>query len=375
MTRRQQRRRLEVLVMLATALALGGSARLAHAAEGEDKPKEDKPKEDKPKDAGPSKAAPEAKAEDGDAEAGEGETGEKAEGADKGEHKERHEEVGSVFVDLVLGFGKTTFVTQDSTTNGGAPQVGTYSRTDRVPTNVQSFILGGSLESIEHLGFGARLPITFASFNPNGAQSRSARGVGNLELEGEYGGPVARGLRLSAALGVALPTAQGTEIPDDLVNAPVPVDTTNYDRFSMAKAAAFARGYEDNALFEPNRLGLIPKVSLLWRLHGLSVEPSVKFENLVATSSSLATNYVGELVGAVRVGYWIHKEFELAARAWFNAGLAGSSDDKQTAAAVEPQVVLRFGPVRPYAGVVVPVAGPPNDASFVGVRLGVSAGF
>ncbi len=143
----------------------------------------------------------------------------------------------------------------------------------------------------------------------------------------------------------------------------------------MAKAAAYARGYEDNALFEPNRFGIIPKVGLLWRFHGLSVEPYLKVENLVGTSSSLANGYVGELVGALRVGYWIRKEFELAVRGWFNTGFAGGNEDKMTSAAVEPQVVLRFGPVRPYAGLLLPVAGPPNDNGFIGARIGVAAGF
>ena len=143
----------------------------------------------------------------------------------------------------------------------------------------------------------------------------------------------------------------------------------------MNKAAAFARGAEDNALFEPNRFGIIPKIGLLYRTHGLSLEPYVKVENLIGTSSNLANGYVGELVGGLRVGYWVHKEFEVAVRGWFNTGFAGGDDDKQTSVAVEPQIVLRFGPVRPYLGLLLPVAGPPHDYSFIGARIGVSASF
>jgi hypothetical protein len=84
---------------------------------------------------------------------------------------------------------------------------------------------------------------------------------------------------------------------------------------------------------------------------------------------------VGELVGALRVGYWVRKEFELAVKAWVNVGFAGTSDDKTTAGALEPQLVLRFGPVRPYAGVIIPLAGPPSDNGFVGVRVGVASSF
>lgn len=315
------------------------------------------------------------RAEDGDEASSEGDT---AEGHRPGhdEPAPKKEEIGAVGVDLVLGWGKSPFVAQDAAVNPAAPQVPTFSRSDRTSSNVQSFIFSASAEVAEHLGLGVRMPLTFATFNPDGGPSRSTAGAGNVELEAEYGGPVAKGLRLLGALGVALPTAEGDEIPDGLAAAPAGTfDQTAYDRFSLAKAAAYARGYEDNALFEPHRLGLIPKIGLLYRTHGLSIEPSVKVENLVGTSSALSSGYVGELVGSLRVGYWIHKEFELAVRGWFNTGFAGGADDKTTAATLEPQLVLRFGPVRPYAGLLLPVAGPPNDNGFIGVRLGLTAGF
>jgi hypothetical protein len=306
------------------------------------------------------------------------EASEEAEG-EEGDHKDhkKHEEVGMVGVDLVLGWGKVPFVALNGPlATTGSPQTASFSRVDQTPSNVQSFIFGGSLEVAPHIGVGLRVPVTTATFNPDGAPSRQTAGVGNVELEGEYGGPIGKGLRLVGTLGLALPTAEGNEIPDTLVNAPAgSFDQEAYDRYSMAKAASFARGYEDNALFEPNRFGIIPKVSLLWRMHGLSVEPYLKIENLVGTSTLLANSYIGELVGGLRVGYWIHKEFELAVRGWFNTGFAGGDDDKVTSAAVEPQIVLRFGPVRPYAGLIVPFAGPPNDNGYIGARIGVTAGF
>jgi hypothetical protein len=290
------------------------------------------------------------------------------------EGEANHEERVMVGLDLVLGWGKVPFAVQNlpSASNGAV----TYTRNDAVHSNVQSFILGASAEVVEHLGVGLRLPFTFAGFSPDGSQGRQTTSFGNLELEGEYGDRIAQGLRLYGALGVALPTAQGDEIPPDLNNVSAQlVNQTAYDRFSLERAAAAARGYEDNALFEPKRLGLVPKVGLVYRTHGLSVEPYVKVENLVGTSSSLANEYVGELVGAVRVGYWVHKQFEVALKGWVNVGFAGGDEDKKTSLALEPQLVLRFGPVRPYAGVIIPVAGPPSDEAFVGVRLGVAGAF
>jgi hypothetical protein len=220
------------------------------------------------------------------------------------------------------------------------------------------------------------VPFTFAGFSPNGSAARSTTGFGNVEVAGEYETSITKGLHFVGALGVALPTAVGDEIPPDLANASAgSVDATAFDRWSLSRAAASARGYEDNALFEPHRLGIIPKVGVVYRLRGFSVEPYVKVENLVATSTALEQKYVGELVGGLRVGYWVHKQFELGVKGWVNVGYAGSDEDKQTAVAIEPQVVLKFGPVRPYAGVIVPVAGPPSDNGFVGVRLGAAAAF
>jgi hypothetical protein len=330
---------------------------------------------------GQAEAGGKVEAEDGDEE-GEGEAAEEhehaeheGEGKEKGEHHEHHEEVVRLAVDLVLGWGKGTIVGLNPGVNAPTAQP-TYSRMDNVSANVQSFIFGGSVEVAKHIEVGVRVPVTFATFNPDGGPSISPAGVGNVELEGEYGGPVAHGLRLSGALGFALPTATGNEIPDDFVNQNSNTfDKSAFNRFSMNKAAAYARGYEDNALFEPNRFGIIPKLGLLWRMKGLSVEPYLKVENLIGTSSNLEDSYVGELVGALRVGYWVHKQFEVAARVWFNTGFAGSDEDKQTSAAVEPQIVLRFGHIRPYAGFLAPLAGPPNQNGWLSARIGVQAGF
>jgi hypothetical protein len=293
----------------------------------------------------------------------------------KGERK-KHETFITVAADLVLGWGNAPTVVPNPIGGGAEPQTQTVSSQDKTSTNVQSFIFAGSFELGRHVDVGVRAPLTFATFNPNGSPSRNTVAAGNVELEGAYSGTVAHGLRLIGSLGVALPTADGNEIPSPLVNAPVgSIDQASFDHYSAAKAAAFARGYEDNALFEPNRFGLVPKIGLLYRNHGFSIEPYLKVENLIGTSSNLANGYVGELVGALRVGYWIHKEFEVAVRGWFNTGFAGGSDDKVTSAAVEPQIVLRFGPVRPYLGLLLPVAGPPNDNGFIGARIGVSATF
>ena len=309
-------------------------------------------------------------------EAARGAEGEKggAEGGEKAEKEEEEsEERLELGLDLVLGWGKVPFAVENAPLSGAAGP--TYSRADDVNSNVQSLLLGASYEVVEHLGVGVRVPFTFASFNPDGSGSRGAQSFGNVELEGEYGRELGRGLKVYGAIGVALPTAVGDEIPDDLSNASAQlVDAPSYDRFSLSRAAASARGYEDNALFEPHRLGIIPKVGAVYRLQGFSVEPYVKVENLVATTS-LADSYVGELVGAVRAGYEYRRLFEIAVKGLINVGFAGGDEDKQVAAAIAPELVLRFGPVRPYVGAIFPIAGPPLDNGFIGVRIGAGAAF
>ena len=286
------------------------------------------------------------------------------------EHEARY----TLGLDLVLGWGKVPFAFQNLPSPGD-PTV-TYSRTERTESNVQSFILQGSDEVTEHIGVGVRVPFTFAGFSPDGSAARTTTSFGNVELEGEYSMTLGRGLLLAASLGVALPTAQGQPVPVGLSRQSAAfADESAYDRWSLSRAAAFARGYEDNALFEPQRFGLIPKIAVTYRHRGLSIEPYVKIENLVGTSTLLDASYVGEVVGALRVGYWVHKQFEVALKGWVNVGYAGTDEDKTTAAALEPQLVLRFGPVRPYAGVIVPLAGPPKDADFLGVRLGIVGSF
>jgi hypothetical protein len=294
---------------------------------------------------------------------------EHAEGAEE-EHEPRYR----VGLDMVLGWGKVPFAVQNLP--GPFVPLLTYTREDKTPSDVQSFILSGSAEIAEHVEVGFRLPFTFASFWPGGSAARSATSLGNLELEGEYVLPLGRRLKLLLGLGVALPTAEGQEIPADLASQTVASSTaSSYDRWSLSRAAAFARGYEDNALFDPHRLGLVPRIALAYESRGLSVEPYVKVENLIGTSTLLDASYVGELVGGLRVGYRVHRHVEVAVRGWVNVGFAGTSDDKVTAAAIEPMVALPFGPVRPYAGVIVPLAGPPQDNGYFGVRLGLTAAF
>jgi hypothetical protein len=280
----------------------------------------------------------------------------------------------AVRLDLVLGWGKVPFAVQNLPATG--VQAITYSRADATPSDVQSFVLGGQFEATEHIGAGVRIPFTLGTFSPVGSAARSTTSFGNVEIEGEISTSLGADLKLVGALGVALPTGQGEEIPATLADvAAASVNAPAYDRFSLARAAALARGYEANALFEPGRLGLIPQVSVVYEGERLRFEPYLKVENLIRTESSLEAPYVGEIVAAVRGGYLIHRHVEAAVRGWVNVGFAGTPEDRRTTVAVEPDLTVSFGPVRAYGGCVLPLAGAPEEAGFLGVRLGLVAAF
>jgi hypothetical protein len=69
----------------------------------------------------------------------------------------------------------------------------------------------------------------------------------------------------------------------------------------------------------------------------------------------------------------VQQHVEVALKGLLNAGFAGTQDDRKVSVALEPSVLMRFGPLRPYAGVIVPVAGPPSENGFVGVHFGMAA--
>jgi hypothetical protein len=291
-------------------------------------------------------------------------------GGEEGEAAERV----AVALDAVLGWGNVPFAVQNLPTAG--TQAITYSRSDATPSDVQSFVLTGRFDATEHLAVGVRLPFTLGTFSPAGSAARSTTSLGNVELEGELETRLGAQVKLVGALGVALPTGQGDEIPTTLVDVPASsVNAGSYDRYSLARAAALARGYEDNALFETGRLGVVPKIAIVYRGPRVGLEPYVKVENLIQAASSLDTPYVGELVAGVRAVYRFTRNIEAALRAWANVGFAGTPDDMKTSVAVEPDLVISSGAVRAYGGFVAPVAGPPADADFFGVRLGLVVAF
>lgn len=297
-------------------------------------------------------------------------------GEPHGEHAEHEEREGeseppfAIDLDLVLGFGKVDAVDQTpiAATPQGVPQI------DRVKATTYSFLLAGEYELGKGVALGARVPFSAGSLDS--PASRGTAVFGNIEIEGAYKLELSESLGFELAVGVALPTADGTPVPEDpgtVATAQGVIDQGAYDRGAIQRAAAMSRGYEDNALFETSHLGIIPKLTVEIHHRGFRFDPYVKLENLIATRSGEDHNYIGELVVGAALGYAITKNVEPTVRIWTNVPLANT--DFAAVAVVEPQLRLRFGAVVPYVGAILPIAGPLTSPYEVGIRLGVGARF
>jgi hypothetical protein len=335
------------------SLSLGGASAEAHgAAEGEKKGEEKK----------------------GEGEKKEGEKGEHAEHGE-GEHGEEGEEAKfHVGVDLVFGFGKTNTVTAVLPGQLATVPEATVSAS-KITT--QSFLLSGGYELGKGFGVGFRVPLTLGQWQAPGQSSHSTSAIGNVELEAEYEMHLNPQMKLFFGLGLALPTAQGDEVPNqeelDADKNAALQNQNGYDRFAVNHAAAASRGYMDNALFEPKRFGIIPMVGLDYTVSHILIDPFVKMENLISTSGNPEHKYIGELVLGSFLGYEVAKQLDVGARVWANVLFAGESGG---VGVVEPQLRMHFGNIHPLVGGIIPFAGSAlTSPQFGGVRVAVVARF
>lgn len=279
-----------------------------------------------------------------------------------------------VGLDIVLGFGKTLAADQTPPSSLGTTPMNVI---DSDPVHADSFLFRASYAPLRDLAISARLPLTMGSILPDGYQARPISALGNVEIEGEATRELAKSVTLFYAIGIGLPTAQGAELPATTAGlAGRTFDSNAYDRYSILYAAAASRGFEENALFFPDRFGLVPKVALECRYAGrLSLEPFIKLENMISTSSDNASGYLAELVFGGRAAVRVNPYFEPGLRLWATVVVAGGDD--APVFVVEPEAKFHFGALSPYLGVLLPVAGPlaHDPSQFVGVRVGATLAF
>jgi hypothetical protein len=130
------------------------------------------------------------------------------------------------------------------------------------------------------------------------------------------------------------------------------------------------RGHEEDALFEPGYLGVVPVIALEYASGRLTVRGYLEIENLFGVRAYTTEPYIGELDIGASAAWQLSELVELALKTWANAGIVG---EDETAAVVEPQLRLRPGRFELIAGAIIPYAGDLIDPRFFGARLVVAA--
>jgi hypothetical protein len=276
-------------------------------------------------------------------------------------------------VDMVVGAASTNTL-NESAPPGSTGELTGAASLSRVRVTSYSFLLDGGIKVTDGFEVLARLPFAGGSFI-----DRADAGIGSLEIAGVGKLKLADGLHLELGLGISLPTAQGAQLPTaaQIANGTAisagAYDSSNYDRFTVQRAASMARGYEDDELFEPQHFGINPRLRLIVGSEGKwHLDPWVKLDNLIAVNSTYS--FIDELVFGVNVGGFLLPEIEPVLRVWGNVPLAGSPFDSAVAV-VEPQIRFHLGPVTPYVGGILPIAGPLTSPYDFGVRVGISGRF
>jgi hypothetical protein len=268
--------------------------------------------------------------------------------------------------DLALGF-----VTLDSftgSTDGSEPQP-TFERTRAWTT---SLVLGAEHEA-SVVTFGARIPLLLGGLTSLESDRRQVGvALGNLELEVTHRAELAPALSLDETLELALPTATGEEAP--LPGEPLGVvDPHAIMRGELLRAAEFSRGSLDSTLFEPGRVGFIPKLSLDWRVGHLHLRAGVKVELLFDVRGRAREHVIGEFVGSLRASYELPHLIEPFVGGWTNITFTEHLERDVDVVMLEPGLkVLLFGRLRPSVSVVLPVFGRLVTEQAIAVRVGLT---
>jgi len=253
---------------------------------------------------------------------------------------------------------------------------------DSTRITAYTFLFGVERHLGDRLTVGIRAPIVAATLASRTgiSEDRSVVLGGNIELEGSF--VLARGKNwdLGVALGVALPTAGGTEPPSAAEVAADPAKRFDYksiDVFAAAHAASATLGSYDSALFEPGNLGIVPQIYANIRISELTLTPTVKVENLINVTGDSDETYINEIVAGVRAGFHVTPAFEPGVHVWVRSlhQQAHSEDTSDTVGVVEPYMRFHLGGFQPGVSAILPFAGDLADAKTFGIRGGFIAEF
>jgi hypothetical protein len=243
--------------------------------------------------------------------------------AEEKKDEKAEEPIFDVGGDFVMGAARTNVVTgvvPPATTAGlnGVTNTGTASITD------YSLLVSAGMKIQPCLGLGMRLPLEGGTLFAN--PTRQTGGVGNFELSVWGLHTLTDLIKIELSLAITLPTSGGYKVPTSPAGVAVEqsaIDQSGYDRYSVQRAISMSRGYEDDELFQPNELGINPKVGVRVGTEGKwNVTPWVKLDNLIATNKSYSG--IEELVFGLNASVFVIPELEPTVRIWVNAPLSGA---------------------------------------------------
>ena len=301
----------------------------------------------------------------------------KKEGDEKKEHEEELEEAWEVFGDLAVGGANTDILTAGEP---GRRETNPENTFDSSRVMTLSFLVGLEHAISEHITVGAKMPFIEGNISSRTGLLTSRNGIfiaGNLELGGTYKLHVGKN-ELELTMEVALPTGAGIDQPSKEEVESDPTKTYQYNRLDKAavmRATSFATGQLNSALYEPGRIGVIPKAQMPMRFGKLTITPMAKVENLIDVTGDAGQTYVGELVIAANGAYRVHKNVEPGLAAWANILYTKAEIDDPSIIALAPYVRFPIGAFKPYVGATLPVFGHLVADKAYSINAGVAAEF
>lgn len=271
---------------------------------------------------------------------------------------------------LDLAVGVATFDSLVADVPADAPPESAYQRSSFFTTS----LLIGAEHRTGHFTFGARIPVLLGVATVLDTQSNGGLVgplLGNLELEISHHDAFDEHWSLDSTLEFALPTAMGEEppLPGESLEG---FDHLAVRRGELLRAAEFSRGSLDSTLFEPGRIGFIPKLGLEYQSGNLRLRPQLKLETLVSTKGLVPEPLILELIVGLRASYTFAHIVEPNVHIWTNLTLTNHIDRDVDVVLVEPGVRFHVGSFRPSISVVVPVFGRLVADTAYSVRVGLS---
>ncbi len=258
--------------------------------------------------------------------------------------------------------------------------IGRYAPAGGAEAVVSASLLSGQYHPAPHDTVVLLVPVLYGSVHLDGQPTAQKVGLGDVSLAHIHTLELGSHLELPLELLVAAPT----EVGDALTEA-------GRARALLDEGAAAVRGFEDDELYLPHRMSVVPKVELEAGLGRLQLSAYGKLPVLVrvggarhgaeGTANDVALDTVFDAQATYDV--WRgggHERLALGARVITDLFLREPievPDDPRSALQVvlEPRLRADVGAFHARAGVLLPVGGRMGDAHAFGVRLGGGVAF